>query len=269
MNKRHIIIGILVALLVLVLLGAGGFVVWSNQAAPPMPEALEAMHSDSTVQFSNQNGWLVFQPVSQGDFTRPQTTGLIIYPGGKIDYRAYAPLARAIAAKEYLVVIPPMPLNQAIFDANAAAEIIRAFPEIQHWAMAGHSLGGVAASSYAAAHPDQIQGVVFMASYPQGSLTNYSGKVLSIFATNDGLASPDKIEKSKINLPPAAQFIPIWGGNHSQFGYYGMQSGDNPATIARAEQQAQLVTAVAQFLRGLAFSPGESYYFDQIGTWSG
>lgn len=252
MNRRRIIIGILIALFALAVIGGGAFFVWANQAGPPMPEALAAMHSDSSVEFEQQNGWLVFQPVLQGDqLDKPIKKGLILYPGGKVDYRAYAPTARAIAAQGYLVVIPPMPLNLAFFEANAAGDVITAFPQIQKWAIAGHSLGGVAASSYAAANPDKIQGVGFWASYPQGSMTAYPGQVVSISATNDGLATPVKIENSKKDLPPATKFVVIQGGNHAQFGYYSDQQGDNPASISRAEQQNRLVTAMVELLQGL------------------
>lgn len=246
MNRRRIIIGIVIALLAVLVIGGGAFFVWANQAAQPMPEALAAMQSTDTVQFSEQNGWLVYKPIGA-----EPTAGLVIYPGGKVDYRAYAPTAQALAAQGYLVVIPPMPLNLAFFDVNAAEKIIAAFPEIQTWAVAGHSLGGVAASSFAAQNPDQIQGVAFWASYPQGSMTTFPGQVISISASNDGLATPDKIEASKKDLPASAQFVVIEGGNHAQFGYYGEQEGDNPATISRAEQQNQLVTAMVQFLQGL------------------
>ncbi len=252
MRNRRIIIGVGIALLALLLVGAGGFVAWANQAAPPQPEALAALQSDERVTFREQDGWLVFQPASQGAaFAQASQTGLVIYPGGKVDYRAYAPTARALAAQGYLVVIPPAPLNLALFDTNAAEKIMAAFPQIQKWAVAGHSLGGVAAASYAAAHPDKIQGVAFWASYPSGAMTTYPGATLSIAASDDGLATPEKIQASKKDLPAATKYLVIQGGNHAQFGYYGAQAGDKPATISRAEQQAQLVAAMREWLQGL------------------
>lgn len=42
--------------------------------------------------------------------------------------------------------------------------------------------------------------------------------------------------------------VPIEGGNHAQFGDYGPQKGDLPAAISAQEQQAQTVTAVAEFI---------------------
>ena len=40
----------------------------------------------------------------------------------------------------------------------------------------------------------------------------------------------------------------IQGGNHAQFGNYGPQKGDAPATISAEEQQARTVEAVAEFI---------------------
>jgi hypothetical protein len=45
--------------------------------------------------------------------------------------------------------------------------------------------------------------------------------------------------------------VPIKGGNHAQFGWYGAQEGDNPATISREEQQAQILTATLALLSKL------------------
>ena len=45
-------------------------------------------------------------------------------------------------------------------------------------------------------------------------------------------------------LPAATKWVPIRGGNHSQFGYYGFQLGDRRARIPRAAQQAQLLAAL-------------------------
>ena len=42
--------------------------------------------------------------------------------------------------------------------------------------------------------------------------------------------------------------IEIEGGNHAQFGNYGSQKGDPPATISAQDQQAQTVEAIQKFL---------------------
>ncbi len=240
------------ALLALVLVGAGGFAWYVNDYARPLPEALTVLKSDELVSFYEKNAWLIFQPTSQGDTFKPPTTGLILYPGGKVDYRAYAPLARDIASHGYLVIIPSVPFHLAFFDAQVAGRIISAFPEIQHWAIAGHSLGGVAASQFVSAHPEQIQAIAFYASYPAGDLRNYAGRVLVLYGTNDQIVRAQQIEQSKLNVPATTQYIALDGGNHAQFGYYGEQGGDGMATISRAEQQKQIVDATVKLLAELA-----------------
>jgi len=207
-----------------------------------MPEALQALQSDTEISVET-HPWLVFSHSDQ-----VLTTGFIFFPGGRVDARSYAPTARAIAAEGYLVVIVPVPLNLAFFGTGQADKIITAHPEIKYWVVGGHSLGGVAASQYAGSHPDQVQGLALWASYPASSLAESPLKVLSISGTQDGLSTPEKIESSRSLLPSGTRFIAIQGGNHAQFGWYGSQNGDNPASIDRVAQQAQIVTAMKEFL---------------------
>ena len=231
---------------VLVLLSAG-FVVWGETPAQPMPEALAALNSDPRVAVTTDQ-WLVFTPAA----SQP-TTGFIIYPGGRVDYRAYAPAAHQIAAQGFLVVIVRMPLNLAVLNVNAAQKVISAYPEIQHWAIGGHSLGGAMAANFSKSHPGLIQGLALWAAYPSSSdnLSNSGMRVVSIFGSQDGLATGEKIEASRKLLPENTAWIQIAGGNHAQFGWYGNQAGDNPASISRLNQQAQVVTATLWMLESL------------------
>ena len=70
----------------------------------------------------------------------------------------------------------------------------------------------------------------------------------TIYAGRDGLATPDDIDSVRDLLPPQTDYVMIEGGNHAYFGYYGPQSGDNEATISRAEQQAQVRAATLDAL---------------------
>jgi dienelactone hydrolase len=244
---KKILIGVLVVLAAVSL----GFVAWASGTNPIQPEAQAALQSGSTVNVTTGSGgnWLIFQPAGQ-----PPDTGLIFYPGGKVDFRAYAPYARALAEQGYLVVIPRMPLNLAVFDAAEAGEVMAAYPDIEHWAVGGHSLGGSMAANFAAKNTDQVDGLVFLAAYPASSdsLVNSNVKVVSIYGTNDGLATGEKIDTSHPLLPASTTFVPIQGGNHAQFGYYGAQNGDNPATVSQAEQQEQAITATVEMLASLS-----------------
>ena len=77
---------------------AVGFLAWTTlSAAAPMAEAITVTQESTTLAGEN---WLVFQPA-----TANPTTGLVFYPGGLVDARAYAPAARQIADAGYLVAV--------------------------------------------------------------------------------------------------------------------------------------------------------------------
>lgn len=65
----------------------------------------------------------------------------------------------------------------------------------------------------------------------------------------DTVADVAKVEATRKNLPSSTREIRIDGGNHSQFGYYGFQLGDWPATIGREQQQRITLAALLEALR--------------------
>jgi len=230
------------------ILAVGGFVLWSSTAAAPMPAALAALQSDAQVQVETEP-WLLFMPTG----AKP-AVGLVLYPGARVDPRAYAPTAHALAGDGYLVVIVPMPLNMAFFAPDQAAEVMAAFPETSRWAIGGHSLGGAMAARFAYQNPDAVRGLVLWAAYPASTddLSGASLAVTSIYGTLDGLATEAKIAASRPLLPLDTSWVAIEGGNHAQFGWYGPQAGDGSATISREEQQKQIVAATRTLLLRLA-----------------
>ena len=85
---------IILAISVLILALLAGFVVWAETPLGPMPEANTALRSDSSVDVKIGK-WLIFSPSYSS-----MSTALIIYPGGRIDPKSYAPTAHAIAVRE-------------------------------------------------------------------------------------------------------------------------------------------------------------------------
>jgi hypothetical protein len=227
-----------------VLIIVSGFVVWAQTPPGPMQEAINALNSDSNVTVISRE-WLVFEPKVTN-----YTVGFIFYPGGRVDFRSYAPYAHAIASQGFLAVIAPMPLNLAVFNSNAANNVIASYSNITSWAVGGHSLGGTMAAQYVHDNPNKIKGLILWAAYPQSGtdLSNYSIDVVTVHGTNDGLVSTKQIDDSLKQLPPYTVRLEILGGNHAQFGWYGPQSGDNPATISRQQQQDQTVNATINLL---------------------
>lgn len=231
--------------MLLIAVGAGiAFTAWALDSAPPMPEALAALVSDDDVRVSTER-WLVFTPVEQDS-----ETGIIIYPGARVDPRAYAPQAHAMAAAGYLTVIVPMPLNLAVLAPNRARAVMDAFPAIDSWVLVGHSAGGSMAARFVSRYPERVVGLTLWAAYVAGNtdLSDASLPVASVYGTLDGLVTQDEIEQSLPLLPPSLRLVPIEGGNHAQFGWYGPQKGDNPATISREEQQTIAVQVVLDLL---------------------
>ena len=168
----------------------------------------------------------------------PTDTALVFYPGGKVEPEAYLPLLDQIRRDGVTCILVHMPFNLAFFDTDAAKDVMARFPEIEHWYISGHSLGGVMASRFASGHPDEVDGLILLGAYVYGDYP--VEHALTVYGSlNQGVE--DKIDYSE-------NVVEIEGGNHAQFGNYGPQEGDLPATITAGEQQARTATAIREFI---------------------
>ena len=131
-----------------------------------------------------------------------------------------------------------MPFNMAIFNKNAANKIIEQYPNIKHWYICGHSMGGAMASSYVSKNKDKVDGLILLGSYIYGDVSDKDA--LTIYG------SLNTSVKKKIDYK--RNIVVIKGGNHANFGNYGHQKGDAKATISRKEQQNQTVKAINNFI---------------------
>lgn len=246
MNRRRAIAA--AAAVCLVVTGMAGFLAWGLTPLGPADTALAAMESDAVVTVSDAGDSIVFTPTASTPIS-----GFILYPGGHVDYRSYAPIAREIAGRGYLVSVVRMPLSLAVFSADRADGVISAYPDIRYWVMGGHSLGGSMAASYAKNHPDRVQGVVFWASYPAvgDDLSGTDLKGLTVFGSNDLVLDRDRYDATLPLLPPGTIRQVIQGGNHAQFGDYGPQPGDGTAGIPAEEQQRQAADLTVRILRAV------------------
>lgn len=234
---------VLIALLLVTVIG---FLVWAAFPLGPGQASLNALSSSSSVTVEITPDWIIFQPLGE-----KTTTGLIFYPGGRVDYRSYAPLLEPLAEQGYFVVLARMPLSLAVFSPAKADEVIQSFTGIQHWVIGGHSLGGAMASSYIYRNPGNVEGLVLWASYPVPgeSLADQAIKAVSIYGSEDG--EVETIEASSTLLPAGTTFVRIDGGNHAQFGDYGEQPGDGVVQISAREQQEQVIAATLEFLEDI------------------
>lgn len=166
-------------------------------------------------------------------------TGLIFYPGGKVEALAYMPLMLQFAEQGLTCVLIEMPLNLAVFDVGAASEVFENYPEVDEWYLSGHSLGGAMASSYVEKNYDKLNGLILLGAYPINQAPLNS---LVLYGTYDIMLDLEKAAAGDV-------VYEIIDGNHAQFGDYGEQEGDGTAKITREEQQRQTVEQVMIFIQ--------------------
>ncbi len=224
-----------VVIVVLVLAGCYGGYMYVNDYYHANDKAEAALESDSRVTVSYlEDDVILFMP-------EEIRAGLIFYPGGKVEYTAYAPLMHSLAENGFLCILPHMPWNLAVFDVNAADGYIEQFPEVDAWYLGGHSLGGSMAADYAGKHADEYEGLILLGAYSTVDLTESGLMVLSVYGEEDQVLDPGKYEKYRSNLPEDFSEFVIEGGCHAYFGSYGAQKGDGTPAISMEEQVATTV----------------------------
>ncbi len=222
--------GWIIPLVILILL-LGGFFLYTGIYYHASPSAEQALVSDAAVSVSKTDyGWF-FDGPSEKD-------ALIFYPGGKVEETAYAPFLRLLAEKGIDVCLVEMPFRLAIFGKNKAGEILSSY-EYDRWFIGGHSLGGAMAAVYASEH-DEFAGTVLCAAYPTDPLPKDDLEII-VYGSEDGVLNLEKVEKGRAYATDHAVQYVIPGGNHAQFGDYGIQSGDGEALISASDQQALAV----------------------------
>lgn len=176
-------------------------------------------------------------------------TAFIFYPGAKVAPSAYIPLMKLISEGGVDCYIVKMPCDFAILGIDKANDLIAEYEEqYKQWYIGGHSLGAAMACEYADGHSDKLNGVILLAGYSTKDLTDDSMKVLSLYGSNDGVLSFKSLEKYKGNLPADTIYKELSGGNHAQFGDYGVQRGDKGADITAEKQWEWTASNIETFM---------------------
>lgn len=195
------------------------------------PEPLETVRENTALTVTDAEEGIVLAPADGGS-----EVGLVFIPGANVDPWAYAAILQGLAEDGVTVVITRPWLNLAFFDPRGMDAFTSAAPEVDVWAVGGHSLGGVRACQLA---PD-ADGLVLFASYCANDLSDSRLPVLSLAGSEDGLSTPEKIADARDLLPSDAELVEIAGASHASFGDYGPQSGDGTPTISTTEMHAEV-----------------------------
>ena len=112
--KKNIKIGLSILVIVFLV----GIINWIGTSYKPGQLALDSLVSDNKVEVT-VDGNITFTPKG-----KEATKGFILYPGAKVDAKAYAPLCRAIAENGYEVIILDMPLKLAMLKQNIGKSLL-------------------------------------------------------------------------------------------------------------------------------------------------
>lgn len=247
-KRRKILLGIGIPLLVLAVLLIVS-AIYLEDGYPADADAIEA-------EFPAMRG-VSEQTLENGDlvFSKPGArTGLIFYPGGKVEHTAYVPLMRELAKRGVCCVLCKMPFRLAVFGLHAADVAREALPDVERWYIGGHSLGGVIAASELAAHKGTYEGLILLGSYATKDLSGEPVRALSICGSEDRVLNREQYEKNRRNLPADLKEIVIDGGCHAYFGMYGAQDGDGEPAISNAEQIRRTAEEIGTWLNGGAYA---------------
>lgn len=171
-----------------------------------------------------------------------EESAIVFYSGGKVESEAYAPLMLKLSDAGFDCFLADMPLNFPLFRVDIADKFVYSY-DYDTWILAGHSMGGVAASYYVEKHTGEIDGLVMLASYPTEKIDD-SVSLLLIYGIEDGCMDKRLLDQSSSLWPKNTVEYVISGGNHAQFGDYGNQKCDGVASITCDEQLNETVRAV-------------------------
>lgn len=236
-KRKHSLLKIILAIVLVIAAVTGvSFGIYVSDYYHADETALSLLENPGDVSMiQDRKGNYTVLPQKAGD------TGIIFYPGGKVDERAYLPLLKKYAENGITCILVKMPFHLAVFNMNGADGIQKQYPRITKWYLAGHSLGGAMAAVYIADHSADYEGLILLGAYSTKDLSDSDLKVLLIDGDQDRIINQKQVLKNQDHYPENTYVFTIAGGNHCQFGSYGFQKGDGQASISAKEQWQETV----------------------------
>ncbi|GAA5038913.1 alpha/beta hydrolase [Microbacterium fluvii] len=222
-----------------------GIVIWSQVGVMAAEaEPLAAVKADDAIEITDDAAGIVLAPADGAS-----TVGLVFIPGAKVDPWAYASKLSGLVEDAGVTVVITRPwLNLAFFDLRPLDAFTGLAPDIDAWAVGGHSLGGVRACMLAG----DADALALFASYCSADVSGSDLPTLSLSGSEDGLSTPAKIDDARHLLPADAWMVEIPGASHSSFGDYGLQAGDGTPTISDEEMTDQITQTVGSWIGEIA-----------------
>lgn len=228
-SKKKLVIDMITVVVIALITGAAAYI-------------NDYYHSQGVEKSLSSSKTVKVEEIKEGYFFDGQgeDEALIFYPGGKVEYTAYAPMLHGLAEQGIDCFLIKMPANLAVFGKDKADKIIEDY-DYHQWYMAGHSLGGAMASVYTSGHIEDISGLVLLGAYASEDISTADFPVLILYGSEDKIMNRENFQKYRSNLPKNTTVLELAGGNHGNFGNYGHQEGDGKASISPEEQQSLVI----------------------------
>lgn len=252
-KHKHRLFATLILLASIIIIAIIVFFIYVSIYNHGTERAVSYLNDSTLTKVTDTNDYVTFQPKKYLDENKTNeksndNKGIIFYPGGKVEYKAYAPILRDVADSGVSVILCKVPFNLAVLNYKVADNKQSLFNYVGKWYMAGHSLGGAMASKYLEKNYNDYSGLILMGAYSSIDLSKTNLSILSILASEDKVINKTNYENNKKYLSTDFTEKTIQGGIHSYFGDYGIQSGDGTPSITVEEQNSQVASLISEFV---------------------
>lgn len=244
-RTRRVVAVVAASLFAALVVAVAAFLLWAGDTYAAEPEGIATVREDARVRLDDRGDVVVLSPADgTGD------RGLVFLAGAKVEPQAYAATFREVAASGTTVVVVKPFLGLALLERRPLEAFTDLAPDVDAWAVGGHSMGGVRACSYA--ESADVDALVLLGSYCSlGDLSGRTGlSALSVSGTEDALVSEEDVTEAQPLMPPDTDLVRIEGATHAQFGDYGPQAGDGTPAITDDEARERITEALVPFLDG-------------------
>lgn len=150
------VIGILLILMIALFVGFYVYTLDYYRADNSVEPLIESAVKESGLATEEIDNFTIVTPSPSNDLKK----GIVFYPGGKVEAKAYLPLLLQLSQKGYTAILVKMPFNLAVFNVSGAIKAKELVPHVTDWYIAGHSLGGAMASSLMEKHESEFRGLI-------------------------------------------------------------------------------------------------------------